>query len=333
MKVYITEGSPMPIERQFRGKDYKWGDCEFIFSGEEEYDYLVTINGLPHPIESKVDKDHRFLFLGETPFIQPYNRKFVTQYGHAYGCGRGLIKKGIIQRCFPVLPWMIGCTLKPGSHECAPGAVMNYVDFASQPISQDGRKDKACLITSRKVMTVGHRRRVAFADYVLEHYPDLIDVYGNGYQSIPDKYDVLSQYKYSIIIENASYPSYWTEKIGDCFLAGCFPFYYGCKDIADFFKPESMEVIDIKKVDQTIRTLCKRIQEDNFSKSIPALYEARRRVLDDYNMFSMIDKKIKEVSAPEQNKQGSFKEVLMPLSFSFWDKINYRLAKKFESIY
>ena len=52
---------------------------------------------------------------------------------------------------------------------------------------------------------------------------------------IDNKNETLKKYKFSICYENAKgYPGYITEKIFDCFLAGCVPVYLGAPNITDF---------------------------------------------------------------------------------------------------
>lgn len=41
-----------------------------------------------------------------------------------------------------------------------------------------------------------------FANKILKNHIDLIDIYGNGYNPIDDKLEVLSKYKYVLAIEN-----------------------------------------------------------------------------------------------------------------------------------
>jgi len=48
------------------------------------------------------------------------------------------------------------------------------------------------------------------------------------------KREVMSDFKFAICFENCAFPGYVTEKIFDCFLAGCIPVYFGAPDIADF---------------------------------------------------------------------------------------------------
>jgi hypothetical protein len=45
---------------------------------------------------------------------------------------------------------------------------------------------------------------------------------------------------FSVAIENASYESYFTEKVQDCFSTGTIPIYYGAPDIDKFFNPDGI---------------------------------------------------------------------------------------------
>ena len=240
LRVYIPSGN-FHIERQLPlVSNHIIGDCEFVFDEKEDYDYFVTIDNIETECICKVDKSHRLLFLGEPPYVKQYNKGFIEQYGHVFSCQEKRIKSGLSVRHFPLLAWMIGVSLKENSHSSISNLpFLTYDDFVCIPESNK-RLNKCCLITSNKKMTKGHRERVCFADYVLKHNSDIIDVYGNGYNSIPDKLDVLRKYKYAIVVENCQYQDYWTEKIGDCYLAECYPIYHGCPNIEDYFPQGSL---------------------------------------------------------------------------------------------
>ena len=59
------------------------------------------------------------------------------------------------------------------------------------------------------------------------------------------KRQVMSGFRYAICFENCSFPGYITEKILDCFLAGCIPVYLGAPDITDSVPPEAF--IDFRR--------------------------------------------------------------------------------------
>ncbi|MCH9613802.1 MAG: hypothetical protein SP1CHLAM54_08110 [Chlamydiia bacterium] len=70
------------------------------------------------------------------------------------------------------------------------------------------------------------------------------DLYGydwqrEGYQSyrgsIPSKYEVLRNYRFSLCFENTqNIEGYITEKIFDCFHVGCVPIYLGASNVSDY---------------------------------------------------------------------------------------------------
>lgn len=332
-KVYIPSGN-FHIERQLpKASLFRIDGCEFVFNPNQQYDYFVTIDSLIEKCECKVNKDHRLLFLGEPPFIKQYNNQFIRQYGHIYTCQKNMILNGEAILSFPLLPWMLGIGLKENSHSTLDGtSFLSYDDFNSFKENPD-RKEKACLITSNKTITKGHRDRVRFANYVLNHCRDTIDVYGNGYNSIPDKLEVLRQYKYAIVIENCQYDDYWTEKIGDCFLAGCYPVYHGCPNANDYFPEGSFTNVNICNIKNAIDIIRNVISSNMFEKSQKELKFAKQMILDKYNIFPQIAKCVLEI---EKNRDSSNidKEVniLYPMKYSLMDKIRQIFAWKFNVI-
>lgn len=57
--------------------------------------------------------------------------------------------------------------------------------------------------------------------------------------AVEDKILTLSNYKFSLCFENCTFPGYVTEKIFDCFFAGCIPIYWGAPDVADYIPSEA----------------------------------------------------------------------------------------------
>lgn len=89
------------------------------------------------------------------------------------------------------------------------------------------------------------------------NHPNDLDVYGRGpwdryttlYRGeIHDKISVMHKYKFAICYENTQKVSgYISEKIFDCFLAGCVPVYWGAENITNWI-PENC-FIDRRKFD------------------------------------------------------------------------------------
>lgn len=138
----------------------------------------------------------------------------------------------------------------------------------------------SCIASGLKQLR-GHRLRLSFVNKLKAAMPG-VDFYGKQNQSLPDKIDGLLPYRYSIAIENAAKPYYFTEKINDCFLAWTVPLYYGCRNIKKFFPGKSFIEIDIHRPQIAIRQVKDIIESDDWSSRLDALQEARELVLKKY---------------------------------------------------
>lgn len=77
------------------------------------------------------------------------------------------------------------------------------------------------------------------------HRRTLMSIYQGACAS---KYEVLSQYCFSLCFENMAMRGYITEKIFDCLYAGTIPLYLGAKDITSYIPEDCF--IDCRKFDQ-----------------------------------------------------------------------------------
>lgn len=87
-----------------------------------------------------------------------------------------------------------------------------------------------CTIVSNKRQTIGHNLRHEIISKI-----NNIDVFGNGYNPINKKIEVLKDYKFNIVVENQKMDFLFTEKIIDSFVTGTIPIYWGCPSIDKFF--------------------------------------------------------------------------------------------------
>ena len=102
-------------------------------------------------------------------------------------------------------------------------------------------------------------------------------------------------YKYHFCAENSSERNYFSEKIGDAFLAYCLPFYWGCPNLEDFFPADSFIRVPIARPGEAMQIIAKAIQDDEWVKRLPAIAEARRLVMDKYQVWPVIEKMIREL--------------------------------------
>ena len=96
------------------------------------------------------------------------------------------------------------------------------------------------MITSDKRWTPQHEIRHDFA----MANRDKMDVFGRGINEIPNKEIGLKDYRFSFAIENATYDTYFTEKILDCFATGTVPIYMGTKKVSEYFNPDGIIFFD-----------------------------------------------------------------------------------------
>ena len=131
------------------------------------------------------------------------------------------------------------------------------------------------MISSKKSVTVGHKKRVGYADT----YSNKLDLYGRGYRDIELKEQGLNDYMFSVAIENGSYETYFTEKILDCFATGTIPIYWGSPDINKYFDDSSILLVDETNLD----ILCEDLYYENIESIKFNLQQAKKfEVLEDY---------------------------------------------------
>lgn len=95
------------------------------------------------------------------------------------------------------------------------------------------------------------QKDVACPGKVLNNTSAKIPRHSNSW--IEDKLKFLSNYKFTIAMENESAYNYITEKIFHSFLAGSIPIYWGAPNINDFFNPKSfINISDFNTFDDAI---------------------------------------------------------------------------------
>ena len=131
------------------------------------------------------------------------------------------------------------------------------------------------------------------------------------------------------MIENCSYPNYWTEKLADCFLAGSYPIYYGCTNINEYFSNDSMDTIDINNFNTAIHQLKTILLSSKYKDSIDSILESRNLVLNKYNMFCIISNIIEHIEQFSFYREECCNEIIYPMQYSIKDKIVQRIAWRF----
>jgi hypothetical protein len=127
------------------------------------------------------------------------------------------------------------------------------------------KKKNISIIASNKRITYGHKLR---HDIIL-NYGNIIDsILGRGYNPIDYKLKGLSDYRFSVAIENET--DTFTEKLIDCLITGTIPIYYGPSNIDKIFNIDGFLIIN--KVED-FKNILKNINEKYYDSKIKAIEE------------------------------------------------------------
>lgn len=258
----------------------KWGTIEAT-SNPNEADYFVVLEGWESPRLRQLPKNKVICFPSEPDAIKKskkynmYNFKYVFNYKSHYHLVTALFFMG--------------------------GTYDSYKQLA-YPV-----KTKQCsAVMSKKGMTQGHKLRKKFLSQFCNKYPELIDVYGRGWNNNdlpgykgqlairnnngrPTKFDGLIKYKYSICCENSEEHNVFSEKLTDAFLTWTIPIFYGTANIGDFFPKDSFYQFHPEDPDacEKVKAI---IEKPVTEANIKALEIARNLCLDRYNIWPSVER-------------------------------------------
>jgi len=292
-----TEFPEWPIERQTPESSGIWKDCEFIINkSAEECDAWVVYDGILQEESVICSKENLIFITAEPETVRNYHHEFLNQFNTIITSNRQIKHKNIVYTQ-QALPWMVGRRVK---NEVNISFSKDYDELKS--INFYNKTKLISVISSNKVFTEGHRRRLDFVKALKEHFGDKIDVFGRGICDIEDKWDAIAPYKYHIALENSSIDDYWTEKLADCYLGGAYPFYYGCPNLSKYFSEESFASIDVNDSESSIKIIEAAIANNLYEKSIDKILESKNLILDKYNLFPMLSEFVQK-NYKENNKK------------------------------
>lgn len=256
--------------RQTPGGKGVWDGIRFTTHDVEECDALVMLNNrMQHAVHAYCPRGHVWALMQE-----PYARGFTDWMVEGHEAFDRIYTNFIPSSdpkyitSQPALPWHVSRTFDELTTCARPEKIHNLSWIVGNIHDLPGHLKRGVFL------------RAVQADKSLD-----IDLYGRAVNFIEDKWDGLAPYRYSIAAENTSWPDYWTEKIADCFLAWTVPFYHGCGNLEKYFPADSFIRIDIEKPEEAIKTIREAMSENDWKSRLPALEEARRRVLFEYQIF------------------------------------------------
>lgn len=280
--------------RQFPGNIPCWGGIDFILYSEiEQYDWLVVYNDLPlniSEINLPCPRENTILVTTEPSSIKAYGNAFTAQFGYVLTSQPqwALPHRNRIYSQ-PALQWFYGM----GSER-----LVTYDEMVANPPLEKSQLISTVCSTKQQTHTL-HQKRYEFTRELKKRLPEL-EIFGHGVRPMADKAESLDSYRYHVAIENFIGLHHWTEKLSDPFLGVTLPFYCGCPNASDYFPEESFIPIDINDVEGASEIIRKAMRDGEYEKRLPHILEARRRVLEEYNIFAVLSRLIEERSENEQ---------------------------------
>ncbi len=313
-----------PIERQTPKHSGVWGNCHFFINTPvRKCDYWVVWDGLAKNGKTICPKENTIFITGDPPTIREYDQQFLSQFNTVITCHKNIKHNNpVFQQ--QGLPWHVG--RRQRNH-----VNLSFSKSYDELVSIDHfHKDRTIsVISSSKDFSAGHRQRIKFANKLKDHFGDQIDAFGHGNREIEDKWDALARYKYHVALENGAVEDYWTEKLGDAYLAGCYPIYYGCPNIEKYYNTSALTTIDIADPEGSIRIIESCINESRYEYAKQKIEEARNDVLNRYNLFAMIcDHITKNQSVLEKPKYVKTKINKEPSKSNIFNQLRLLIGRR-----
>lgn len=295
IRVKVMATIPQAVLRhQLPGDIPEWGKCHFSFDPEDtNYDWLVVYDDLParhgearknRHEELACPASHTLLTTSEPSSIKHFGNTYVSQFGCVITSQEAWALPHP-DRIFSQagLHWFYGLGRQH---------IMPFDDMIAHP-PMNKTHNLSMVFSPKQMRHTLHHQRFNFMRELMRLMPEM-HVYGRGARPLDDKAEALDAYRYHVAIENYIGPHHWTEKLSDAFLGLTLPFYAGCTNAADYFPEESFIAIDIKDPAGAARIIRQAIMNNEYEKRLPAIIEARRRVLFEHNFFAVVSREIEK---------------------------------------
>lgn len=285
---FLSRLDPREWLRYFPGEDGRWGGCEFLFARDaRDYDWLVVYDDIPAAAgqsrnfageENICPRENTLLVTTEPASIKAYGREFAAQFGHV-----------LTSQPAWALPHPSRHYQQTANHwfyGSGNGRWMSRHDLVLGPSHGDKTQALSVVHSQKRQWHTLHARRFEFIEAMRRLLPEMA-VFGRGAAPMDDKAEALAPFRYHLAVENHIGLHHITEKLTDAFLGRCLPFYAGAPNATDYFPSDSFIPIDIRDPDAAAEIIRKAVLEDAWAKRLPAIEEARRRILEEQHIFAV----------------------------------------------
>ncbi len=251
-------------------------------SDSRDYDWLVVYDDLPSSGSERLTVSHEDLACPqENTLLLTYEPASVKHFGKDYIDQFGMV---LTSHELTELPHR-------NRHKVAPVGVWYYgglEQIQAHPEVPEKTGQISMFKSKKRQKHTLHRARFDFLATLKKGLGKELDVHGQMFRRMKYKAEGMDAYRYHIAVENHIGPYHWTEKLSDCFLAYCLPFYVGCTRYMDHFPKESVIALDIRDPEGALHIIREALANNEYEKRLPAIIEARRRVIEDYNLGNML---------------------------------------------
>ena len=276
------------------GPSSRLGDAIFGYAEDMgEVDWLVAYGDVDDGFETRVPRERRIIIMSEPAEVLSYRPGFLDQFGTVLGPQTLRHKHdGKVVRTPPGVNWFYGVEFSDA------GACARFT--ADQLLALRPAPDKAPRLTavlSTKTKTRMHRERLAFAERLKTALGDDFLIFGKGFRPVADKAEAIDGYRYHLALENCMVPDCFTEKLFDPLIGWALPIYAGCPNVEQYFPDGSFVRIDIAEPERAIATIRDVLARDPWEAHLPAIAEARAKVLGELHIFALLRPHVGPVSS------------------------------------
>jgi len=182
--------------------------------------------------------------------------------------------------------------------------------FHSSPVPEGSQKlNRVATVCSSKNFDEGHILRNTFINYCEQQLlktterqdKTILDVFGrenyhnfiSAYKGkVPqdNKYNVYSNYKYCLGVENNSEHNYATEKLWEAILCESLCFYWGCPNLEKYIDEKAFVRLPLEDPETALQIIQQAIEEDWWSERIEVIKQTKEKILNELGFFPLMNK-------------------------------------------
>ena len=280
------------LRRQTPKGDLVWNNTHVVVNDEQGCSWLCVFANPLGKWQTTIPRHRRIAIVTEPTIYNHYGYSmfYFWQFGIVISpYRRPLFYRGLWLREAPYITWHYGEKKGLKKHERPPPLPPLWDD-----IKKPKKKTKLLsVVCSRKSSGRFQRQRPLFIDALKRELGTQLDVYGIDSNFITDKADAIDPYRYHLALENNQDKHFWTEKLADCYLGEAYPIYAGCKNVHDYFPRQAYTPIDIFNIPQAIQQVKDIIASDLWQTNRAHILEAKRRVMEEHQLYPVIDRIIR----------------------------------------